>query len=49
MTGEQTTLVLGLMVFGLMVLLMSRGGSHKTVEAGRGKTSTQKSPRKKRK
>jgi hypothetical protein len=33
MTGEQTTLILGLAVFGMMVLLLSRAKPKKTAHA----------------
>ena len=48
MTGEQMTLVLGLIVFGLLVLLLSRGRTKATEEFTRTKPKPIKSTRKKR-
>ena len=48
MTGEQTTLILGLAVFGMMVLLLSRAKPKKAVSAEHTKATHHKPPNKRR-
>jgi hypothetical protein len=49
MTGEQTTLVLGLVVFGLLVLLLSRQRTRKAKKSPLGKAKPLNTTKKKRK
>lgn len=48
MTGEQMTLVLGLVVFGVMVVLLSRGRGKHPETVPRGKPKTTKAAKKRR-
>jgi hypothetical protein len=48
MTGEQTTLILGLAVFGMMVFLLSRAKSKKPAHEQHAKPTAHKSAKKRR-